>query len=474
MKGPAFSNWLIKQHVLVGPHPGNVGADTLVRNLRQLLEAGVTTFVALQEEMDPPDASGQKRVSLRPSKRSQKLYGHRNAVTDKPYIDDAKIIVDAGGIELTHELSFLHLPIPEAERGATVSDEVVKPFVLKLLSHILDGELLYLHCSDGNGRSGTIGAVLLGLVYEMSSSIALDAVGRYRSFRFGVPGPGIETHEQKMQVHRILADKQFRSAAKAVRATPSASSHSPEVASKEVRDVVATIRQQLCRMGMHSFIQLTRTLRGIPPSDPAAFVRAVRQFGIRFTDEQASATVQGLRSKDGQFDLSAFLSVLQGQLSDFRRDLVNLAFGALDTNKSGFIELADIAVLYNASRHPEVLSSKKTEKQVLREFLDMFEVASRSQQVSLQSFTDYYAKLSCAIDDDNLFQMLIWNTWPVSKHRAAGNLRQHHAVPAKAAYGEGARGSGGRITAGGAVGRDVEAILQKLRYVMWCFLGASL
>jgi predicted RNA-binding protein with RPS1 domain len=49
------------------------------------------------------------------------------------------------------------------------------------------------------------------------------------------------------------------------------------------------------------------------------------------------------------------------------------AFNKIDKDKSGFVEISDIKGVYNASRHPDVVQGKKTEDDVLMEFLETFE-----------------------------------------------------------------------------------------------------
>ena len=57
-----------------------------------------------------------------------------------------------------------------------------------------------MHCGDGNGRTGTVVAVLLGLVHGISSAEALDLAQRSRNDRFSVGGSAPETQEQRSQV----------------------------------------------------------------------------------------------------------------------------------------------------------------------------------------------------------------------------------------------------------------------------------
>ena len=45
----------------------------------------------------------------------------------------------------------------------------------------------------------------------------------------------------------------------------------------------------------------------------------------------------------------------------------------MDKNKNGLLDIEDIRELYNADKHPDVMSGKGTSDQVLVEFLETFE-----------------------------------------------------------------------------------------------------
>jgi Ca2+-binding EF-hand superfamily protein len=60
-------------------------------------------------------------------------------------------------------------------------------------------------------------------------------------------------------------------------------------------------------------------------------------------------------------------------MNQFRRNLCNKAFKIMDKDKSGVLNKDDIKGVYNATKHPDVISGKKTEDDILGEFLDTFE-----------------------------------------------------------------------------------------------------
>ena len=79
-------------------------------------------------------------------------------------------------------------------------------------------------------------------------------------------------------------------------------------------------------------------------------------------------------NRDGTIDYDEFLRIIRGDLTPPRLALVRKAFAKLDRDGSGVVDIEDIRGVYNASRHPDVLSGKKTEDQALIDFLETFEM----------------------------------------------------------------------------------------------------
>jgi hypothetical protein len=94
-------------------------------------------------------------------------------------------------------------------------------------------------------------------------------------------------------------------------------------------------------------------------------------------------------------------------MNSFRKNIVLGAFKKLDRDGSGIIELNDIKGVYSAGSHPEVRSGKKTEDEVLGEFLETFELhhslnggGIRDRKVTQEEFIEYYNNVSASIDND--------------------------------------------------------------------------
>ncbi len=104
----------------------------------------------------------------------------------------------------------------------------------------------------------------------------------------------------------------------------------------------------------------------------------------------------------------------QGEMNDYRRRLVRMAYDKLDVNKDGLVKLDDIAQIYDASHHPEVINGKKTAMDVYREFMTQWDTQEKDGIVTFDEFVDYYTDISASIDDDEYFQLMIKQAWKLS------------------------------------------------------------
>lgn len=99
--------------------------------------------------------------------------------------------------------------------------------------------------------------------------------------------------------------------------------------------------------------------------------------------------------------------------------MVQRAFNIIDKDRSGVLDVTDIKQSYNAKKHPDVLGGKRTEEEILIEFLDTFEAAfsvknhgkTRDSKVTFEEFAEYYQNISASIDSDEYFEVMMTNTW---------------------------------------------------------------
>ena len=126
------------------------------------------------------------------------------------------------------------------------------------------------------------------------------------------------------------------------------------------------------------------------------------------------------RDGSGEISFDEFLRAIRGEMNDFRKGYALKAFAIMDKDKSGTLDINDIRQVYNAKDHPDVKSGKKTEDEILMEFLETFEdhfcniqghADSRDGSITKEEWLEYYNNISMSIDSDDYFALMMNNTW---------------------------------------------------------------
>ncbi|KAL4423893.1 hypothetical protein ABPG75_001194 [Micractinium tetrahymenae] len=216
-----FANWLIPGRVMLGRYPfvepsrcrsRDVGEE----QLRQLLAAGITTFVSLQAEI--PEQSAMRiggvdgfvpyrpsatllATALSPPPSIEEIAALRTPELDR-YLPPRRR-PSAWQQRQRIELDFVHCPIvdlglPDADR--------LRLLLADMAQRLDDGENLYVHCWGGRGRAGTVGACLLAQLYGMPADEALERIQRSFDTRKDGGRRSPETDEQHEFVRRFIAE----------------------------------------------------------------------------------------------------------------------------------------------------------------------------------------------------------------------------------------------------------------------------
>lgn len=131
----------------------------------------------------------------------------------------------------------------------------------------------------------------------------------------------------------------------------------------------------------------------------------------------------------------------------------------MDKDGSGFLDINDVKGSYNASKHPDVTSGKKTEQQVLGEFLETFETAHNMRNndapdhiITKEEFEEYYNNISASIDRDDYFEVMMNSAWNLdgSKVTKKGWKGEDDSGPAKSGARRGGAGGVGGAKGGAA------------------------
>lgn len=169
-RGPSSrSNWVVPERVLCGDQPYTLDKP---EGRAGVAACGVTTIVCLRTKAEM--ASGKN--------------SYISAMT--------KLIGKAA-------VKFVSFPIVDQ---TVANDELVTDFIQQLLQRIDRGEVLYVHCHGGHGRTGTICSLLLGRLYGLNGEEAISWYTRLHNMRSAPIFSEPLFPPQVNQVKRLLDD----------------------------------------------------------------------------------------------------------------------------------------------------------------------------------------------------------------------------------------------------------------------------
>ena len=121
-------------------------------------------------------------------------------------------------------------------------------------------------------------------------------------------------------------------------------------------------------------------------------------------------------NKNGEINYEEFVTAFVGEMCERRKRLITILFETFDKNRKGFIGIDDIRNAYNPKNHPDVISGKKTEDEVLAEFLDNLQYhfsllksdkEQENNKINIEQFLAFFNNISAGIEDDDYFENII-------------------------------------------------------------------
>jgi len=185
------SNWVVKGKLIVGAYPGYVNDVENEETLTKILNCGVSIFVCLQEEYDNniSDENWKNLIGLRPYfKDVEKMIYNKEQY---PKLTSC-----------VTKVSLIHEKIKDCD---IIDDTVTLSLAKKLVKAIYDGEIIYLHCWGGHGRTGVIVSIMFHLMYKLSAGKSMYLCQKLHDTRendLEVCSP--QTIKQRLQVTRII------------------------------------------------------------------------------------------------------------------------------------------------------------------------------------------------------------------------------------------------------------------------------
>lgn len=191
--------------------------------------------------------------------------------------------------------------------------------------------------------------------------------------------------------------------------------------------MVERLRTKLASRGARGIIGLGKQFRIMDDNNSRSldlyeFTKAVKDYMLGFSDGEIKTLYNYFDvDRSGSVDYDEFIRSLRGPMNPARKKLVAQAYNKLDRDGSGYIDINDIKGVYSAKTHPDVLNGKKTEEQILLEFLETFEThhslrnnGAPDHVVTKEEFEEYYNNISASVDNDQYFELMMNNAWKIN------------------------------------------------------------
>lgn len=189
--------------------------------------------------------------------------------------------------------------------------------------------------------------------------------------------------------------------------------------------LVERFRKALKQRGGNSIIGLQRQFKiaddnGSGSLNMPEFKKCINDFDVDIDMKDVTNLFKSIDyDRTGEISFDEFIRVVVGEMNEFRQNLVRRAFNKLDASRDGVVNMKEFSRHYSGAMHPDVRSGKKTEEEVLIDFMDTFEQhhallnqgATNDNNISLEEFMEYYNNISVNIDNDSYFDLMISNTW---------------------------------------------------------------
>jgi len=185
--------------------------------------------------------------------------------------------------------------------------------------------------------------------------------------------------------------------------------------------VLQKIKDTLKARGAHGIRGLGHVFKRMDNNGDKKFDRNEFMWGLRENGHKLSPSEFERifkyfdKNNDGRITYDEFLRGVRGDMSAGRLVFVRMAFDKMDKDKSGIIDLEDLASTYDVSFHPKFKSGEMTKDEIVMEFMGQWD-SSKDGKVTYEEWVDYFTDLSAGVDEDEYWELMMRNAW----HLAGG------------------------------------------------------
>ena len=202
----------------------------------------------------------------------------------------------------------------------------------------------------------------------------------------------------------------------------------------KIEDLIGHLRYILYQRGPRGLMAFKRTFMLLDENSDkkisfAVFEKMFKRYRFNLSQVEINNLFNFFdKDKSGSIDYSEFLKELTGNLSEFRIQILKKVFQKLDKNEQGFINVKIMRDNYDPKGHPLVRQGKRSEDEILGEFIDMLEyhfnlLNEKNEEnedindikIDFEEFCEFYKTISVCIEEDKYFEIMVLSEWGIKK-----------------------------------------------------------
>ena len=202
----------------------------------------------------------------------------------------------------------------------------------------------------------------------------------------------------------------------------------------KIEDLVGHLRYILFQRGPRGLMALKRTFMLLDENSDkkisfAEFEKMFKRYRFNLSEIEVNNLFNHFdKDKSGFIDYSEFLNGITGELNEFRKNILKQVFDKLDKNETGFITVKILRDSYDPKGHPLVRQGKRSEDEILGEFIDILEyhfnlLNEKNEEnldineikIDFDEFCEFYKTISVSVEEDKYFEIMVLSEWDIKK-----------------------------------------------------------
>ena len=197
------------------------------------------------------------------------------------------------------------------------------------------------------------------------------------------------------------------------------------------KEALSILTNKLLKRGLRGILYLYSQFLSLCPNlDKISFNDFVLVLKIQHINLDINSTKKIFnmfkitKGEESFLDFYSFMRTYKKELNEYKLNIVEEAFGKIDSKGEEKVSLNVIKMNYNASNHPDVLNGKYSEDEKIMEFLDCFGLCyeilkldsnikngNDEQYVDFEIFANFYEYVSFIYPKDRDFEYVVRSTW---------------------------------------------------------------